>query len=595
MIRTAYIYDSDLKVKANQRGKNYWYEYIKEIFEQLGLRARQISRDSLKDIKTLDRVNTLIIGNLTAEELTNEMRVNLENWVKNGGVLIGLATEGLDSLFGNSSSGIFFQPVDEYTLSGYFDLKDDFLTKDVHSHLHPLQKLLIFSPIRKITPKTSQEIAMLYRITKEDDTGYAAITKRNYKKGWAYYFSFNVPQTIWVLHQGRPITRDMDGDGYYRTLDLMVVGDNEPEVLYTDEILYLFQNMIGQRRQPFIYQIPPKGKKIPSALFYWGGDDEGQEGAAFEASQWMRSKGLPYHINALYKDKNFVLKRKEAEAIIANGHEVSLHYNFIDGYSHPNPFTRSDVQTQARAFYEKFGRYPVCSVNHWATWIGWEQPAEWMLSTGGKADNSFTPRRMESSATLDLEDAMGFSFGTSYPFYFHHDHKKENKRMDFLEEPQACYEIGYTPYTKKGLNFNSIHKAIDMAARYHLLMNFFYHPPRISGIANCRKAIEEIISYIKTRGIVAKHMGPNELCNWWNKRSKSRIADINISKDMVAFNGYCEYEEGMIIKVPLLNQEACLVSLDNAKAVFENKEEFGQNWVYLICPSGSHKVRIDIA
>jgi len=592
MLKIAYVYDSDLKMKANQQGKNYWYEYIKEIFEQLGLRAREVSRNSLRDEKALNEVDTLIIGNLPQEELSNGAKANLENWVRNGGVLIGLATEGLDFLFGNICSGVFFQPSDEYTLSGYFDLKNDPLTEGVHSYLHPSQKLLIFSPIRKIIPKDSKEIARLYRISSDDDTGYAAITKREYNSGCAYYFAFDVCQTIWVLHQGRPVTRDMDGDGYYRTFDLMVIGDNEPEVLYADEILYLLQNMIGQKRQPFIYQIPPENGKIPSVLFYWGGDDEGMKGAALKASEWMKTHGLPYHINVLYKDGKFTLKEKETKAILNNGHEISLHYNFIDGYSHPNPFTQSHVQAQAKAFFENFGWYPVCSVNHWATWIGWEQPAEWMSSAGGQADNSFIPRRMESSLSLDLEDAMGFSFGTGYPFYFYHDYRRGNKRIDFLEMPITCYELGYT---KESLKPESIYKAIDIATHYHLVMNFFYHPPRVSSILNCQKAIEEILKYIETKGIIVKHMAPDGVCKWWKSRSRSKVSDVDISEHMMRFNAYCEYKEGMIVKIPLSDRKVCSVTSDSGEIVFENKKEFGQYWVYVVCPPGLHEIKVRIS
>lgn len=46
---TAYIYDADLRLEANRQGKNYWYEYIREMNEQLGLRAEEMSRHSLED------------------------------------------------------------------------------------------------------------------------------------------------------------------------------------------------------------------------------------------------------------------------------------------------------------------------------------------------------------------------------------------------------------------------------------------------------------------------------------------------------------------------------------------------------------------
>jgi hypothetical protein len=255
-LTTAYIYDADLRIEANRQGKNYWYEYIKEINEQLGLRAEEMSRNSLENAEVLGKVSILFIGDLTEAQITGTMKSNLDEWVKSGGVLIGFGTDGLDEIFGNSCDSITRQPENDYAISGYFDLKPDPLTTHIHSYLHPEQKLIIFSNIRNISTADSTEIARLYRVD-GTDTGYAAITKRDYHNGHAYYFAFNVPQTIWVLHQGIPITYDRDGDGYYRTGDLIAIGNNEREVLYADEILFLIQNMLAQKPQPLIYQMPP--------------------------------------------------------------------------------------------------------------------------------------------------------------------------------------------------------------------------------------------------------------------------------------------------------------------------------------------------
>ncbi|RJS85024.1 hypothetical protein CW702_01665, partial [Candidatus Bathyarchaeota archaeon] len=93
---TAYVYDVDLKIKANKNGMNYWYEYIKEIFDQLGVKARSISRHSLKDASSLEDIDVLIIGDLPEGELSNSALDTLTEWVKSGGVLIGFATEGMD-------------------------------------------------------------------------------------------------------------------------------------------------------------------------------------------------------------------------------------------------------------------------------------------------------------------------------------------------------------------------------------------------------------------------------------------------------------------------------------------------------------------
>jgi len=588
-LTTAYLYDAELRIQANRRGRNYWYEYIKEINEQLGLRAREIPVKSLENAEALNDVGILFIGDI---KVTDAVRAKLDDWVRSGGVLIGFASEGLDGLFGNVCDSIIEQTGSDYDISGYFSLKSDELTADIHSYLHPEQKLIIFSDIRGMNPDKSTELARFYD-TDGTDTGYAAVTGRDYHSGHAYYFAFNVPQTIWVLHQGIPITRDRDGDGYYRTGDMIAIGDNEREMLYADEILFLIQNMIAQKPQPMIYAIPPKDGQIPDVLFYWGGDDEAAGGTQLWASNWMKEKGLPYHINIMRNGNGeFTVSPEEAEAIRANGHECSLHYNFINNFD-PLEFTEEDVREQAEAFYEMYGFRQICTVNHWCRWTGWADTAKWMRAAGGKADNSFIHHRLPP---LNPSNRLGFVFGTCFPFYFYDDHKGENKKIDFLEEPITAYETGYS--SSDVTDFNALHKAIDMAAEYHLVMNMFYHPVNIHNHPACRLAIEEALRYMESKDIVVVHKGNDALWEWWDKRSRSQITDVTIHEGEqtgISFTACCEYDGGMIVKLPVRSGDLVAPPIcDGQRADHKIREDFGCEWLYIIIPEGTHEVEVQM-
>ncbi len=583
-IVTAYVYDEEFRINTNKQDKNYWYEYIREINEQLGLRAREIPLKLLEDSESLNEISILFIGNFP---ISDKMRDNLDDWVKNGGVLIGFGTDGLDKIFGNKFDSVISQPQDDFTISGYFSLQPDELTTDIHSYLHPEQKLIIFSEIRGIKPKDSVEIARLYG-TDKVDTGYSAITKRNYGKGHAYYFAFNIPQTMWVLHQGIPITYDRDGDGYYRTGDLLAIGQNEREVLYADEILFLIQNMIAQKPQPLIYAMPPKDSQIPDAMFYWGGDDEAAKGTQLWASNWMKEKGLPYHINIMRNAKGeFTVTREEAQAIIANGHEPSLHYNFIDNFG-PLAFTEADIKDQMDAFYKHFGFYPVCTVNHWCRWTGWADTAKWMQSAGGKADNSYIHHPLPP---LNPANRLGFVFGTCFPFYFYDDYKGENKRLDFLEEPITAYEVGYS--ATDVTDFDIVHKVIDVATKYHLVMDMFFHPINVYNHPACRSAIEEILRYIEEKGIIAVHRGNDGVWEWWDKRSKSQVYDIIVDEDNISFKTCCEYKDGMIVKLPMkLDNKKIKVVCDGKPVDYKIRRDFGRDWMYIAVSTGNCEIGV---
>jgi hypothetical protein len=579
---TAYVYDDDLRIKANKKGKNYWYEYIKEMNEQLGLHAKAIPSKSLENKTLFDEIMILFIGDLPESRLKDNIKNNLSEWVKNGGVLIGFNTAGLDEIFGNTYDSVISQPESDWTISGYFSLNTDPLTADIHSYLHPEQKLIIFSDIRCLIPKDSKEIAHLY------NTDYSAITSRDYGKGHAYYFAFNVPQTIWVLHQGIPITHDRDGDGYYRTGDLIPTGDNEREVLYADEIIFLIQNMIAHKPQPLIYQIPPKDDQIPDAMFFWGGDDEAATGTQLWASNWMKEKGLPYHINIMRNAQgNFTVTKEEYEAIKANGHEPSLHYNFIDNFD-PLAFTEEQLKEQMDAYYKMYGEYPICTVNHWCRWTGWADTARWMMNAGGKADNSFIHHRLPP---LNPCNRLGFVFGTSFPFFFYDDYEHENAKLDFLEEPITAYEIGYS--ATDVTDFDIIHKSIDMAINYHLVMDMFYHPINVYSHQSCRDAIEEDLRYIDSKGIVAVHKGNDGIWEWWHKRSKSSVYDIEIKGETISFSVNCEYDEGVIVRIPIKSDKSDFSpTCDGQKASYKMRRDFGRDWLFVIVPKGKHRVEL---
>ena len=81
---TAYVYDSDLRIEANRKGENYWYEYIKEVMDQLGLRASGIPRHQLEEDSVLDRIGVLIIGDLNEENVNRNIAAHLGAWIRRG-------------------------------------------------------------------------------------------------------------------------------------------------------------------------------------------------------------------------------------------------------------------------------------------------------------------------------------------------------------------------------------------------------------------------------------------------------------------------------------------------------------------------------
>jgi hypothetical protein len=588
-LAAAYVFEPALQRQANAAGANYWYCYIREVCDRLGLSARQISPAQVAAGELAD-LGTLFLGDFPAGLLDAAAITGLERWVSSGGILIGFGTQGLDRLFGVRQRSIIPQPGDAFTISGTFALATGHpVTEGIHSPLHPQQRLLIVSPIRAVEPLDGTEtLGHLFNVY-GSDLGCAAVSLCRIGAGSAFYCAFNLTQTLWAIQQGRPIVGDYDGDGYYRVSDARIIGTNEPEVAYTDELLFLVQNMVGRQPIPLIHQLPPLQGTVPDALFFWGGDDEGAAGAALFASNWMREQGLPYHVNVMPRRGAFVVSPQEFAAIKANGHECALHYNFIDDFTHPNAFTEADVRTQADLYAATYGERPLCTVNHWCCWTGWAEPARWMAAAGGKADNC---RIHRGSPPLNPANMLGFSFGTAFPFYIYDDAAHGNARLDFLCEPVTAYETGYTP---EATDFSVLHRSIDLAARYHLTMNLFYHPPCVRDFATCRAAIQEALRYLKEKGIKAVHMGNDALWAWWSARSAARLSDVALDGAMLRFRSACRFDAGSIVKVPLgSGGHVRAATCDGHPAVAEEREEFGQPWAFIVLPPGEHEVQVEL-
>ncbi len=365
----AYVFDEQLKEELNNNKENYWDVYIREINEQLGLQALTLSCSKLENKENLDKVRTLIVGRQSGANLSTQAKENLSDWVQKGGMLIGFALEGLDDLFGIKINSVV-KEADAFSITGYFEWQPHWLAKDIHPLLFLEQRRVIASDILEAKTVNSETETVAKLCGNDGKTvDMSVITFRKAGKGIACWFAFDVAKTIWILHQGRPVWKYKEDGNQPRTCELQILGQNLRKVFYADEILFVLQNMIAQNGQLFIYQIPPDGDKIPEALFYWGGDEyRGPAEYSINASDWMKEKGLPFHINI--ESEHHPMTKEQAEHIWNNGHELSVYYTLdvpdgTGGYKLGDGIMSEELFTkQNDKFLERFGYRPITSVNH---------------------------------------------------------------------------------------------------------------------------------------------------------------------------------------------------------------------------------------
>lgn len=175
-----------------------------------------------------------------------------------------------------------------------------------------------------------------------------------------------------------------------------------------------------------------------------------------------------------------------------------------------------------------------------------------------------------------------------FPFWFHDDWRGGNRRIHFLEQPVTAYECGYVGQERT--DFPTVHKIIDLAARYHLTMNMFYHPIYIDQFPHCRAAIDEAQRYMKEREIRALHLGSDGLSRWWTARSETQVTRVALAGHSLSFLVETRYSAGAIIKVPLSQKTVQSVSVNGAPARSVTEQRFGQRWLLIVVPSGHSRV-----
>lgn len=590
----AYVQDARLAKEAHSTGRHYWDVYIAEMAAQLGLEAAPLALADIENAHSLDHVDALILGKSAGTELSDEARRTVNAWVRDGGLLIGFAIPGLDEVFGIQTLSDHKRDLEDTVIDGYFNLLHHPLTHEVHPLLHDEEKLPVLSEMALVTEQGSTRLARLFTHDHAYFTAHPAITWHTYGQGAAGYFAFDLAKTVWLLHQGRPLSLERVG----RTNHMSVLAGNSYKVPYADEMLHLLQNMLAQRIQPFIHQIPPDGDTVPQALLFWGGDCCAGDSEDFRrVSDWMKAQGLPYHFN-LYSREGapFNLTDDDARVLRENGHEISLHFSFSTNEN----LSPEGAARQVRLFESMYGFTPVCTVVHGLSWKGWVEPAKWLADLGIKADNTFAPVAPKYLQVGQSNGpSYGFGFGTSFPFFLYDDSRHGNARLDFVELPIVCYEIGHRgsipPYSDKSTRAaEEVRIPIDLAVKYRRVMNMFYHPVYIADYPPCRAAIEEALRYVKHRGYRVLHMGADAAALWWRSRDRCRAVTTARDQNTIECRCTCEYEDGMVVKFPVHDGEPRQVTdAATSRALpSETCEEFGTRWLYVVLPRGETTVRI---
>lgn len=606
----AYIRNTSLMHENHANKRNHWEIYIEEIFHEMGADFEALDVEDLSKKQVLKKYSAVIVGTQSGRSLNEKVLYCLTRFAEEGGLLIGFMTQGLDTLFGIKTNCERVES-DPYEISGYFDLLPHKLTRNIHPHTFIEQKLIILSDIMNVCCEGAEKLGCLYD-NNYNDMHCSAITWRKVKKGYAAYFAFDVPKTIWVMHQGRPLYTEEQTQVSPRSPDGCVLGHNSRKIPYADEIIYLMQKMLAEVGEAFIYTLPPHEGEVPDAGIIWGGDEYfGPTHWSLFASDFMRSLGLPYHINI--ESENHPMTRTDCQHITSeNGHEISL-YVLLDDL---NRITSERIKQQKEKMLERFGIEPGCCLFNAVRWYGWAEPARYLAENGCTSVHSKLPVVENLEHPLGNATAFSMNAGTANPFHYYDCAERKNAFISCIELPPVGYELGhngsvgvrievsengnehldvdtmkYIAGDTSSINIDDVHLPIDMAIKYHSLSHFFYHPLYITECKNARKAIHHILSYIDFLEADIYHMANNQAAKWWQKRREAKFTRIRTSDNIDSIKAKGCAETGLIVKMPI-SRAIDEITIDGKLTKYRIIQDFGEEWLHIVFPPGGGNCKI---
>lgn len=575
-----YMCDPLLQRSKNARGENHWAAYLQEMLSRLGVPGRAWYPGQAAEF---DKGDVLLVG---GDALLPEIAEELAKGVGQGLTLIGFATAGGDSLFGIHTEGITPQPEDAFTLNGYFTVGADAQT--AYMNVPEKQPALpVFSPVILAQEAGAERLG---DVTVDGERRAGLL-----RCGNAFYFAFDLPQTLWASTQGRPVTENYPGFSIGRLPSARITPlDYNTEIAYGDYYLLILQNILADLGYAMLHRLPPaEDGTVPDLMLYYAGDEDSTETKiTLDAAAIMAERGLPYHVNLMPygESMDFQLSPAQFDTLRKGGCELALHYNMAGEYEWC-AFTEENFRLQYRAYLQHFGIPCVSTVGHCLAHNGWAERMRYLEGIGVRGE-------FERSAEYDPDDVnafnlYGFAFGTSAPFFAYDDGAHGNRRMDFVEAPIAYYEPRIGGDYSDGVE--KIDRCVDAAVYFGRMINLFTHPHYVTGKsgydnAMTLAALDESVRYIAENGYTVQHSAPDAICQFWHGRRRSSVETDDATLYYV--ESACD---GLVVRVPADSARLDVeISVNGKAAAPVYKTIDGRLWLMVpVLGEGGHVIEIE--
>lgn len=432
------------------------------------------------------------------------------------------------------------------------------------------ERLPLFAPV---TP-TAEGEPLLWAETPNGRV--PALVKRS-EREWD--FCFDLPATVWFSGDGFPKGEPQNGFSMGRSPDTrpFPVGVDAP-IPYNDRLLNILEDILREVGVPTVHRLPPTSDlTIPDFALHVSGDDEHTSWELdLEAATVMHRSGIPYHLNAMPLNGDFVLDKEKIAALSALDCEVALHTNYLD-----SPYTLEEQARQCRLFEEQLGYTTVSNTNHCFIQEGTNtERLGWLEACGVLGDNC----KIGAADPQDINafNLRDYAFGTAFPRFTCHDAAHQNRLMDIVEIPVNYYE----PRLNDG-GYNHpqrITDYIDEAAAHGQPVQLFIHPHYLVGDGLHTQwtlaALRLVKQHWAEKGYLPLLTSSDRLTRFWHERAK---ATVSAEGDTVRVSSPCP----MVLRWPW---ETDAVRIDGKTVAPVKKILDGHCACLVALPAGEHTV-----
>lgn len=512
-------HDKAAHKKLNDAGMDYTPAYLPIMLKNSGFSYLELLPEELPSLTTGD---VLLIG---AETLTFAQGTSLKMAIEQGCTVIAFATKAPD-VFPEFTTRI--RGEDIYDIAGYFR----FSNSD--------EPLPVLGGFGVLDAKAGRPLGSL---TDKNGNVYTTYVKP-YNQVW--YWSFDLPATIWHAADGHPTLEGQNGFPLGRISDGCVLGlDYDYSIAYIDSYMREIEEILSNAGFARLYPLPEHEGKISDIALYFAGDDDATSTEInLKAAANMRERGLPYHLNLMPIDEegNFQLTKEQVQKLNAEGCETALHYNFL-----MFPYTEEGHRIQNEMYERAFGEPSEGPVNHCLIQIGSAAERYRIQAECGDLGDNNRLQAPTDPSNINAFNLTGFAFGSAFPRFVLCDAAHENRELKFCEVYSSYYEPRI--YSGEPEEYQKIENYLDKGYYYGRPLQLFLHPHYISDVkqdaAPALAALDHAIGYVKQKEWNVWLCAPNAIMYWWHDRAKCSIT--NVTSEGFTVNNPTDYTINLVL------------------------------------------------